>query len=120
MKDAHPISLHDFVDLTLDTVSTLRRLCEFGIRRPQADVANRLLDQLFEAFGDTPGLRERIEASRKQLIAALANPPHDKPLPLWVEQGLDRAPHLVPPPSAEQRLRDYIMRVRPPDDDPTE
>ncbi len=120
MKEAQPISLHAFVDLALDTVDMLRRLCEFGVRRPEAGVANRLLDQLFEAFGDTPGLRERIEARRKDLITALAGPACEKPLPLWVQNGLDRAPHLVPPPSAEQRLRDGIMRIRPLNDDAAE
>ncbi|MCE7973134.1 MAG: hypothetical protein DYG92_02240 [Leptolyngbya sp. PLA1] len=95
-------SLSTFLESQLACATAMIPVIEHGLRHPFAQAANHLLETLDNAYGDTPGLRIRINALRARVVEACALRPKPQPMPLWMRQGKQFPPHLPPAPSEEK------------------
>jgi|GEM_PF-6750581 len=88
--------LRHFLNAQLLCVRAMIPVLQHGLRHPFAQAANHLLETLDNAYGDTPGLRLRINALRAKVVEACALRPKPQPLPIWIQQGKRFPPHLPP------------------------
>lgn len=104
MNDKNHIGLDEFIEMNLCCVATLIELGRYGFRWPYASLANHTLETIDNAYGDTPGLRDQVNALRGELVEMLIRPPEPQPMPLWKIAGHTFPPHHPPTPSDEPNV----------------
>lgn len=104
--------LREFLDATLNCVRSMIPIIQHGLRHPFARDANHILETLDNAYGDTPGLRLKINFLRAKVVEACALNPKPQPLPLWMLQGKRFPPHLPPAASDESPVDLNELRRR--------
>lgn len=111
-------SLSAFLESQLTCVTAMIPVIQHGLRHPFAQAANHLLETLDNAYGDTPGLRIRINALRARVVEACALRPKPQPMPLWMRQGKRFPPHLPEAAPQETPVDLNDLRRRREEDEP--